>query len=70
MKFATTEPRGSTQQTLFAEPPPCTAPGCEAGDRKNLCKHDADQARGLDYRPRPRGCIISFQLAPDEPLPF
>lgn len=61
---------GDEQPTLFPDPPRCRARGCEAGDRKNLCKHDADQAHGHEYKPRPASCIVSFQLGPDDDLIF
>lgn len=61
---------GYGQAPLFPDPKRCTAKSCLAGDRKNLCKHDADQANGHEYKPRPRGCIVSFQLTDDEELPL
>ncbi len=71
MKFATTEPPGSTQQTLFAEPPPCTAKGCQAGTTRNLCQHDADIHHGLKdpHALRPVQCLLAHPRA-DAQIPF
>jgi hypothetical protein len=62
---------GDEQPTLFPDPPRCTARGCQAGDRKNLCLHDADIANGIrdPYAPRPKGCINSYDPA-DGQIPY
>lgn len=57
----------TAQTTIYDSPAVCAH--CQTA-RPSLCKHDADQAHGYEYKPRPRGCIVSFQLDPDEPLPF
>ncbi len=60
-----------TEKTLFdprtTEMPKCPHCGTTA---KNACKWEADKAAGLDYRPRPRHCLISFQIPADQPLPY
>jgi hypothetical protein len=62
---------GDEQPALFNDPPRCTAKHCQAGDRKNLCGHDADIAAGIrdPYAPRPKGCINGYDPAAAE-IPY
>lgn len=74
MKPIVNQDPGDEQTALFTDPPKCTARGCDAGDRKNLCTHDADIADGIrdPYARRPTGCLNSFDfmVPDDQPLPF
>ncbi len=60
------------EQTLFdprkTERPVCESCGTAA---KNLCRHDADISAGLKdpHSRRPKTCLNSAQLGPDDPLP-
>ncbi len=62
------------QDALFPPAKRCQARGCEAGDRKNLCQHDAAIAHGTKdaLATRPRGCLNSFDfmVPDDQPLPY
>jgi hypothetical protein len=59
------------QQPLFQPPAKCTATGCEAGDRRNLCAWAADIAHGRKdpYTPKPRGCLLRIDPK-DGVIPF
>lgn len=69
-RFPQSDP-GDEQPALFPDPPVCTAKDCGAYDRRD-CLHDADIAAGIrdPYARRPRTCLNSFQLGPDDELPF
>ncbi len=62
---------GDEQPTLFAEPQPCTATGCQAGSAQNLCGHDADIHHGLKdpYALRPVQCLLAHPRA-DAQIPY
>lgn len=49
----------------------CTARGCDAGDRKNLCKWAADIAHGVTdpYTPKPKTCLHRLDPA-DGQVPY
>lgn len=69
------EERHGTHRTeqLFdprsTEKPVCPSCGARA---KNLCRHDANIAVGVlePLARRPKGCLASSQLSPNDPLPI